>query len=129
MLSTTDFERLLFLYKTEGKNMSIYTFCVNSGVNYRAFDKWFRTPTRILSLSRSLTTRESTYYTIMRTCCIMGIEVLKYFQAFFRKFFYEKCNFSPWHNKQACSVHGLTKSFDEGCRDFHEMILGQPAID
>jgi len=42
MLSTTDFEKLLFLYKTEGKNMSIQTFCVNSGVNYRAFDKWFR---------------------------------------------------------------------------------------
>jgi hypothetical protein len=39
MLSKTDFEKLLFLYKTEGKNMSIQTFCVNSGLNYRAFDK------------------------------------------------------------------------------------------
>ncbi|MCO6026538.1 hypothetical protein NG821_11955 [Prevotella cerevisiae] len=36
---TTDLEKLLFLYKTEGKNMSIQTFCVNSGLNYRAFDK------------------------------------------------------------------------------------------
>jgi hypothetical protein len=25
MLSTTDFEKLLFLYKTEGKNMSAYS--------------------------------------------------------------------------------------------------------
>jgi hypothetical protein len=36
MLSTTDFDKLLFLYNTEGKNMSIKTFCVNSGGNYRA---------------------------------------------------------------------------------------------
>jgi hypothetical protein len=35
---------------------------------------------------------------------MMGIEVLKYFQAFFRK-------------------------FDEGCRDFVKMIPGQLAID
>jgi hypothetical protein len=39
MVSTTDFEKLLFFCKTEGKNMSIQTFCVNSGLNYRAFDK------------------------------------------------------------------------------------------
>lgn len=31
MLSTIDFEKLLFLYKTEGQNMSIHTFCVNKG--------------------------------------------------------------------------------------------------
>ena len=43
MESTTDFEKLLFLYKTEGKNMSIESFCINNGVNYRAFDKWYRT--------------------------------------------------------------------------------------
>ena len=42
MESTTDFEKLLFLYKTEGKNMSIESFCINNGVNYRAFDKWYR---------------------------------------------------------------------------------------
>lgn len=42
MESTTDFEKLLFLYKTEGKNMSIESFCVNNGVNYRSFDKWYR---------------------------------------------------------------------------------------
>ena len=37
MLSTTDFEKLPFLYKTEGKNMSIQTFCVNNGVNRCTF--------------------------------------------------------------------------------------------
>lgn len=42
MESTTDFEKLLFLYKTEDKNMSIESFCVNNGINYRAFDKWYR---------------------------------------------------------------------------------------
>ena len=30
MENTTDFEKLLFLYKTEGKNMSIEFFCVKS---------------------------------------------------------------------------------------------------
>jgi|WetSurMetagenome_2_1015567.scaffolds.fasta_scaffold1145787_1 hypothetical protein len=42
MESTTDFEKLLFLYKTEGKNMSIESFCINNGINYRSFDKWYR---------------------------------------------------------------------------------------
>ena len=42
MESTTDFEKLLFLYKTEGKNMSIESFCVHNGVSYRSFDKWYR---------------------------------------------------------------------------------------
>ncbi|GAA6530471.1 hypothetical protein LPYR103PRE_24440 [Segatella asaccharophila] len=46
----------------------------------------------------------ATYHTVIQTCRMMGIEVLKYFQAFFR-------------------------NFDEGCRDFHEMIPGQLAID
>lgn len=46
----------------------------------------------------------ATYHTIIQTCRMMGIEVLKYFQAFFRK-------------------------FDEGCRDFVKMIPGQLAID
>jgi len=42
MESTEEFEKLLFLYKTEGKNMSIETFCIHNGINYRAFDKWYR---------------------------------------------------------------------------------------
>jgi hypothetical protein len=33
MLSTTVFEKRFFLHKTEGKNVSIQTFCVNNGVN------------------------------------------------------------------------------------------------
>lgn len=39
MVSTTDFEKLLFFYKTEGKNRSIQTFCMNNVANYRTFDK------------------------------------------------------------------------------------------
>jgi hypothetical protein len=46
----------------------------------------------------------ATYHTVIQTCRMMGIEVLKYMQVFFR-------------------------TFDEGCRDFHEMIPGQLAID
>lgn len=42
MESTTDFEKLLFLYKTEGRNMTIESFCINNGVNYRTFDRWYR---------------------------------------------------------------------------------------
>lgn len=42
MESTTDFEKLLFLYKTEGRNITIESFCVSNGVNYQAFDKWYR---------------------------------------------------------------------------------------
>jgi hypothetical protein len=82
--------------------MSIQTFCVNSGVNYRAFDKWF------------LNIHKDIVLVVVQTFRMMGIEVLKYFRAFFRKYLYKKCNFWPRHNKQACSVHSLTKSFDEG---------------
>ena len=42
MESTTDFEKLLLLYKTEGHNMSIESFCIHNGVNYKAFDRWYR---------------------------------------------------------------------------------------
>ena len=42
MESITDFEKLLFLYKTEGRNMTMESFCMNNGVNYGAFDKWYR---------------------------------------------------------------------------------------
>ena len=93
MLSTTDFEKLLFLYKTEGKNMSIQTFCINSGVNYRAFDKWFRNTHKDIVLFEVLDRPEAeiredkdsvverpgsqeTCHTVVQT----GIEVLKYFQ-------------------------------------------------
>ena len=42
MERTSDFEKLLFLYKTEGKGISLEQFCINNGVNYRVFDKWYR---------------------------------------------------------------------------------------
>ncbi len=110
MLSTTDFVKLLFLYKTEGKNMSIQTFCVNNGVNYRAFGKWFRNthkdivpvevvdhPEVEIRENKDSVVERFGSHTVVQTCRMMGIEVLKYFLVFFRK-------------------------FDEGCRDFMKMI-------
>ena len=41
MERTSDFEQLLFLYKTEGKGISLEQFCINNGINYRAFDRWY----------------------------------------------------------------------------------------
>lgn len=38
MESTTDFEKLLFLYKTEWKGMSIQSFCINQGVKLSVWD-------------------------------------------------------------------------------------------
>ena len=44
MYSNSDFEKVWFLYKTEGepKGISINTFCVNQGVPYNQFNDWFR---------------------------------------------------------------------------------------
>ena len=44
MYSASDFEKVWFLYKTEGepKGISINSFCVNQGVPYNQFNDWFR---------------------------------------------------------------------------------------
>ena len=44
MYSNSDFEKLWFLYKTEGepKGISINSFCVSQGVPYNQFNDWFR---------------------------------------------------------------------------------------
>lgn len=44
MYSNSDFEKLWFLYKTEGepKGISINSFCVNQGIPYSQFNDWFR---------------------------------------------------------------------------------------
>lgn len=43
MYSSLDLEKLWFLYKLEGqsKNLSIEIFCLQQGVSYTAFNKWF----------------------------------------------------------------------------------------
>ena len=43
MYSSSDFEKLWFLYKTEGEpqGLSINTFCLIHGVLYRYFNSWF----------------------------------------------------------------------------------------
>ena len=43
MYSSSDFEKLWFLYKTEGEpqGISINTFCLIHGVLYRYFNSWF----------------------------------------------------------------------------------------
>ena len=44
MYSNSDFEKVWFLYKTEGepKGVSINSFCVSQGVPYNQFNDWFR---------------------------------------------------------------------------------------
>ena len=44
MYSASDYEKLWFLYKTEGepKGISINSFCINQGVPYELFNDWFR---------------------------------------------------------------------------------------
>lgn len=44
MYSNSDFEKVWFLYKTEGepKGISINSFCANQGVPYTQFNDWFR---------------------------------------------------------------------------------------
>ena len=44
MYSNSDFEKVWFLYKTEGepKGISINSFCVNQGVSYNKFNDGFR---------------------------------------------------------------------------------------
>ena len=44
MFSSKDFEKLWFLYQTEGvpEEESINSFCEKNGVPYDEFDKWFR---------------------------------------------------------------------------------------
>ena len=44
MYSASDFEKLWFLYKTDGEpqGVSINDFCLRQGVPYPEFHKWFR---------------------------------------------------------------------------------------
>ena len=44
MYSASDFEKLWFLYKTDGEpqGVSINDFCLRQGVPYPEFNKWFR---------------------------------------------------------------------------------------
>ena len=44
MFSEKDFERLWFLYKTEGepKGVSINSFCIGNNIPYTAFYDWFK---------------------------------------------------------------------------------------
>ena len=41
MERTSDFERLFLLYKTEDKGIILEQFCINNGINYRTFDRWY----------------------------------------------------------------------------------------
>ena len=44
MCSSEDCEKLWFLYKLEGepKGVSVEQFCIQQGVPYQVFNKWFR---------------------------------------------------------------------------------------
>lgn len=53
MYSSSDFEKLCFLYKTEGepKGIAINSFCLTQGVPYRDFNTWFvKTRKKIVSI-------------------------------------------------------------------------------
>lgn len=53
MISSSDFEKAWFLYKTEYEpnNISINDFCIRKGLPYTEFNKWFRnTHKRIVPL-------------------------------------------------------------------------------
>lgn len=43
MYSSSDFQKLWFLYKTEGapKGISLESFCQSNGIPYEPFSKWF----------------------------------------------------------------------------------------
>lgn len=61
MYSREDLEKLWFLYKLKGqpKNLSIESFCLQQGVSYQAFYKWFssrkKTIMNAISFSREKT--------------------------------------------------------------------------
>jgi hypothetical protein len=44
MISNSDFEKLWFLYKSEGEpnQISINEFCIKQGVEYTKFNAWYR---------------------------------------------------------------------------------------
>lgn len=53
MFSEKDFERLCFLYKTEGesKGVSINSFCIGNNIPYTAFYDWFKKTTFSLPMT------------------------------------------------------------------------------
>lgn len=42
MESTTILKSCFFCIRQRARTCSIESFCVNNGINYRAFDKWYR---------------------------------------------------------------------------------------
>lgn len=44
MISTSDFEKVWFMYQTDGvpHGISISTFCQQNGIPYNEFEKWYR---------------------------------------------------------------------------------------
>ena len=51
MYSTSDFEKLWFLYQTEGspKGISINTYCAQHSIAYTQFYGWLRNRSKLLS--------------------------------------------------------------------------------
>ena len=50
MISNTDFEKLWFMYQTDGasKGITINTFCQQNGVSYVEFEKWYKKTHRVV---------------------------------------------------------------------------------
>ena len=51
MISNTDFEKLWFLYQTDGaqKGVSITNFCKQQGVPYNELEKWYKKTNRTVA--------------------------------------------------------------------------------
>ena len=71
MFSEKDFERLWFLYKTEGEpnGVSINSFCIGNNIPYTAFYDWFK-KTRKHS-------KKCTFYTLRFGCSFAAVNTIK----------------------------------------------------
>jgi len=142
MERTSDFEKLLFLYKTEGKGISLEQFCINNGINYRAFNKWYRNHHEDVVQVQVVGAPEDKGKSQSSSEKQGGHETLITVSLSFSNGMYMRHKNLTFANIQWTSQLLLTmgvkvlkylqsffKKFSEGCRDYAQMQPGQLAID
>ena len=94
MFSEKDFERLWFLYKTEGepKGVSINSFCISNNIPYTAFYDWFKktqkkvVPVEVEGIPEELIqagneerkhSKKCTFYTLRFGCSFAAVNTIK----------------------------------------------------
>ena len=88
MFSEKDFERLWFLYKTEGEpnGVSINSFCIGNNIPYTAFYDWFKkTQKKVVSVEvegipeelMSKHSKKCTFYTLRFGCSFAAVNTIK----------------------------------------------------